>query len=347
MRKRLLRRKSLCLILFFALVGGISPDGRAEETLGESGAAYLKLGMGSRTRGMGGAGTAAALDASALYWNPALMAELDRPEFLSGSVIMNEDRSYSFASLTWPFQKDVDQTFEALSNQDRTVLRRIEDKKRYAVSLGILSMGVSKIEGRDTFGAVTNSFDDQETALLFGYSMNVYEDLFMGITVESLTQKLDTAKASGMGFGMGFSWHSPSKQWRGGLSVRDVGASLKWKVPDDLTQTNIRYTETLPSCLSAGVSYSSADERWMINVDGRRTGDQDIRGYAGAEYRTSPFLALRIGCNAYNPTAGIGLILPWSWLDLSVDYAYQYDLKEFDNPHWITLSARFGRVPTE
>ncbi|MBN1596252.1 hypothetical protein JW933_10030, partial [candidate division FCPU426 bacterium] len=45
-------------------------------------AAYLREGVGARALGMGNAGTAVSRDASAVYWNPAMLPMMELPTSL-------------------------------------------------------------------------------------------------------------------------------------------------------------------------------------------------------------------------------------------------------------------------
>ena len=66
------------------------------------------IGVGARAMGLSGAFTAVADDASAAYWNPAGLAQLDAPEILGmyGSYLngLNQNLYFSFH---YPFPKDI------------------------------------------------------------------------------------------------------------------------------------------------------------------------------------------------------------------------------------------------
>ena len=51
-------------------------------------ASFLNIGVGARALGMGGAYTALADDANALYWNPAGLSKLEQREFTASHAEM-------------------------------------------------------------------------------------------------------------------------------------------------------------------------------------------------------------------------------------------------------------------
>lgn len=109
-----MRRK---FILFSAVVlAAIMASGASAQMIGVD---WIPTGSGARALGMGGAFTAIADDATAAWWNPAGLAQLERPEFSivgqqrsnEGSVVSSmttytgtkDTTSINFASYVLPF----------------------------------------------------------------------------------------------------------------------------------------------------------------------------------------------------------------------------------------------------
>src|SRR5690242_8953689 len=70
--------KHIVAVLLFAVALPAAAFGQA----GQSGLAFLKLGVGGRALGMGEASAATALDPSAAFYNPAALAIPDHPQIL-------------------------------------------------------------------------------------------------------------------------------------------------------------------------------------------------------------------------------------------------------------------------
>lgn len=66
------------------------------QRVGTSAVTFLKIGVGAKATSMGGAFVALANDASAMYWNPAGVAQLDRNEFMLTHIEWPADIQYEY-----------------------------------------------------------------------------------------------------------------------------------------------------------------------------------------------------------------------------------------------------------
>ena len=73
--------------------------------VGTTAAEFLKIGVGPRATGMGGAFVAVSDDASALYWNPAGIAKLDKHEILTSHSRWIGDLDFNYAGAVFNFDK--------------------------------------------------------------------------------------------------------------------------------------------------------------------------------------------------------------------------------------------------
>src|SRR4029453_7116453 len=85
------RLLAFALSVLVALAGAAPPRARAESRLGDqrvgtSSGGFLKIGVGARATGLGESFVAVANDPSAIYWNPAGLASMQRSEVLLSHV---------------------------------------------------------------------------------------------------------------------------------------------------------------------------------------------------------------------------------------------------------------------
>ncbi len=78
------------------------PAAAAQTNVGTTAAPFLTLGIGARATAMGGAFSAVADDASALFWNPAGVAELERPQLLFQHAEWLAGINFEYASVVLP-----------------------------------------------------------------------------------------------------------------------------------------------------------------------------------------------------------------------------------------------------
>ncbi|MBU0567282.1 hypothetical protein KJ693_09645 [bacterium] len=77
--------KKIGIFIILGLLLGLAQAVSAEP--GATGASFLKIGVGARALGMGGAFVGLADDASALYWNPAGTSQLNQKELFFAYIM--------------------------------------------------------------------------------------------------------------------------------------------------------------------------------------------------------------------------------------------------------------------
>jgi hypothetical protein len=93
-----------------ALLLLVARPARAQFTLGEqragtSSATFLKIGVGARAVGLGESFVAVANDPSAIYWNPAGLASVQRQEFLFSHASWPGDVNYEHVAWVLPVKR--------------------------------------------------------------------------------------------------------------------------------------------------------------------------------------------------------------------------------------------------
>ena len=93
--------KKVLGLICIVFVTGTSFAWMSDSDVGSCGAQFLKIGMGARPMGMGGAAVASQ-DINSLYWNPAGLAALERKEFIAMYTQWFEDTSINFVGVALP-----------------------------------------------------------------------------------------------------------------------------------------------------------------------------------------------------------------------------------------------------
>ncbi len=88
------------LLLTSTLLAGLA--NAQFDNVGTSAANFLKIGVGSRAEGMGGAYTAQVSDATAMYWNPSGLAHIKQPQVVFNYFDWVADMKYSYMGVTIP-----------------------------------------------------------------------------------------------------------------------------------------------------------------------------------------------------------------------------------------------------
>jgi hypothetical protein len=308
----------------------------------QTAASYLWLAPSARAQAMGNSFVGAGNDASAIYYNPAGLAQPvnssemyteppQRHEMLFTSSVMGLDRSHYFFGYVYSFTKKN-------SASSAYALRR--PFTPMGIGLGIISFGIRGIEGYDVFGNRGSDFNDSENAFLLSYGANIYDNFSLGISYKGLLQNMSDGGAGGWAFDLG-ALYRLNEDLSLGLSIRNLMGQLKWQVSDPAAGTSSEYSEQVAMNTILGSSYRLTP-RVALFTDVEFADKQNLDWHIGSEYDLTPMSVLRAGLDGYNPTIGFGINTDLPFLTLFINYAFKIDTAGLGSVHQFSLNTKFN-----
>ena len=293
-----MRRLLLALLL-------TAPTVHAAET-----ASFLELPIGARAVALGGAGTALADDATALYWNPAGLAALDKKDAVFSHAELAESTRLDFGGYAAP----------AFGG---------------AVGAGFTYLSHGSLAGRDAAGRPTAGFGASDAALMLGYAHKEDEGL-AGITFKYLRSHIAEAEAQSVAVDVGIKRAEGSHT--AAVAVRNIGPGLKY-----VDQKN-----DLPLAVAAGLGWKREALTFGFDYEYRPRVGQNDAG-AGVEWEAKSGMFLRGGYSTkgaigggsgLDAAKGLAFGLGVKFGSLRVDYAIK-PTGELGRAHRFDVGARF------
>ena len=293
----------LCGSLAFAQVG----DG------GQPGAT-MRIGQGARALAMGSAFTAIADDASAIFYNPAGLAQIRKAgvAFAWRSMPLL-DRKQGYASIAIPLREEA------------------------TIGLAWVYSGVGDILERSARGEVGESLNFSESFLTLAFAKQFGRVLSVGGNLHYVHQSLIGVPANTVGLTMGIHTRFDRLARRPypeflqrltmAISVQHMGMTMRYDsgkyYRDRGLGNGVTTAEQYPIVGRGALSYRFLSDRSLIvSVEATRVQHQHLRGYAGAEWTPDPRIMIRAGMAQTDPTFGIGIRQPWGGSRISLDYAF-------------------------
>jgi len=172
MKRNYINNSVLCIALLLLVLPLFAAD------MNNSGAAFIRMGIGGRVLAMGEAGAAITDDIGSVYWNPAGLAHL---------------RDFEVGT-TYNFGLDFDRTHTFAAFGTRLPLG--------TVAFSWVNAAVSDIEGYVDADTPTGTFSDSEHSLAFSYS-NYIGRLSFGVTPKIYLSTIDGETEQGYGLDAG------------------------------------------------------------------------------------------------------------------------------------------------
>ncbi|MFO7915556.1 MAG: PorV/PorQ family protein [Candidatus Krumholzibacteriales bacterium] len=304
---------TLAVFIPGSVLAGTSPF----EKVGTYAAQFLKIGVSARATGMGSAFTAIADDASALYWNPAGMVELDRTE-----VTLN--------SVTWP--ADVDLYFAG------SVFRTPYLPGTIGVSARALTIDPQIVRTVHRPEGTNEWFDAGYQSYGISYAMYFTDKFSSGITMHFLHMGLAEKSVESFALDFGLLYRIGLRGIQLGMLVQSLGSKVKFDERES----------KMPTVFKVGAkvdAYRKGDHILIAAGEFSHPSDNAERGNLGMEYSFDQFFFVRGGYNLNYDSQGIawgvGFRIDTSQTsDIRFDYSWQ-DLNHLGDCHRVTLGFSY------
>ncbi|MBP7652452.1 PorV/PorQ family protein [Candidatus Dependentiae bacterium] len=292
---------------------------------GEASGLFLKMPVGSRAIGIGGAFTSVAEDINSMFWNPGGLG------FLKKNEIMFMHNNY--------FQ---DLKFHYLG----AVLKFDKHKSALGLSVTIFDGGIfdrTFITGsqNNPEELTSGGFDAEDMSVSLSYGVELVKNIGLGASLKYLKSEIAEYSASGAAIDLGIQFKPeldiPVKF---GLSLKNIGTKLKYlSEKEDLPLTikagcnaDIEFNDVFCLIPAADIGYSNSSEM-SYNM--------------GIEFLWFKNYGLRFGFDSLNDAgSGITIGAGAKINEFSFDYAF-VPYSKLGNSHNITLAYSFGKIEKE
>ncbi|MBI5239113.1 MAG: PorV/PorQ family protein [Elusimicrobia bacterium] len=285
-------------------------------------AAFLKLGVGARAVGMGGAYTALANDVNALGWNPAGLSSLNKRELGAMHAELAAQTRYDFIGYAQPV-------------------------KYGTLGVGAVYLSHGGLEGRSETGAPTGTYGASDQAVSLGLASRLDAGLRLGANVKYIRSSIANVSAQSFALDLGGQYALKGVRGPGlpllGVSVQNLGPGMKY----------LDQTSQLPLTMAAGIGYQLPVGLTFAMDFKHRPHSRDSELSVGTEYALLANFALRAGYatqKAYNGTrasaggfsalSGFATGLGFKMKAYSLDYAFT-PAGEMGNVQRFSLGARW------
>ncbi|MFA7418384.1 MAG: PorV/PorQ family protein [Melioribacteraceae bacterium] len=333
----MLHKKILTMVLLVAALLQPILAQQVSKT-GTTAAKFLSIGVGPRANAMGGAYTSIANDASAMYWNPAGIANVNEVQTLFTYTKMFADINVNFFGIVFP----------------------AGEYGTFGASVTALNVGEMDVTSEYYPEGTGEKFTAGSYSFALTYSRFITEDFAVGFNIKYIREDIFNSTADGLGFDIGTIFKTPFYGLKFASSISNYGSKMQMAGDDLLVRhdpdpTRAGNNETidafyktdpfeLPLRLQVGLSKDFAimdEHRLTIAVDAIHPNDNKQWVNVGGEISMfNNLISLRGGYKALfledtqeGLTLGAGIKYDGlSFFRISVDYSYQ-KLKYLDNMH--------------
>ena len=312
---------------------------------GTTAAQFLKIEVGAKSIGMGGAFVSLANDASALYWNPAGIARLQNSDAMFSHTFWLAGTNHDFAG----------------------VILKLSDQQAIGISYTSLTVGDMAVRTEMFPDGTGEYFNAADFSIGVSYGMNLTDMFSIGFTGKYIGERIWHMSASAIAFDVGVLYNTPIQGLNLGMSISNVGSKIQYDGRDNFINYSFDPTQhgnssnifasiqmdswSLPMIFRVGLSMKFIDNdinKFTVSVDANDPSDYNEYLNLGCEYGFMKRFFLRVGYKSLfkinseeGLTAGVGFVYFITDENLlRFDYAYA-DFGRLNAVHRITASFGF------
>ncbi len=333
-------------IIFIVILLFVSFDTSFSQVFsGTTAAQFLKIEVGAKSIGMGGAFVSLANDASALYWNPAGISRLENSDAMFSHTFWLAGTNHDFAG----------------------VILKLNDQQAIGISYTSLTVGDMAVRTEMFPDGTGEYFNAADFSLGVSYGMNLTDLFSIGFTGKYIGERIWHMSASAIAFDVGVLYNTPIKGLNLGMSITNVGSKIQYAGSDNFINYSFDPTQhgnssnifssiqmdswNLPMMFRVGLSMKFIDNemnKFTVSVDANDPSDYNEYLNLGCEYGFMQRFFLRVGYKSLfkinseeGLTAGIGFVYYITDVNLlRFDYAYA-DFGRLNAVQRITASFGF------
>ena len=298
---------------------GLSETSAVEK--GGTAANFLRIRVGARAVGLGEAYVGVSDDSYSTYWNPGGLSQLKDREIGAMYNKWGEGEGQGFFTYAFP----------------------LSGRRNRAIGLFCDYYEFGAGEQADEYGNIIKYKSSSDLAFGASCSQEIYRNIYGGVNLKYIHQKLIRSVGSGPAFGLGILWKKPIKKIQNldiGLAIHNFGPKLKF---------DSGRSYSLPTDYRLGLAWTTFDKKLRLAFDIDKPIEDDLYFCIGSEIQlVKDLLVLRAGYNtkigevANGITIGFGFSTPVSKY-LKFDYAFVPYGSDLGNTHRISGTMRFGK----
>jgi len=256
------------------------------DNAGVTGNAFLRIGMGARAAGMGGAFCAIADDASSNYYNPAGLCGIEKQELLFMHTEWLADIASEYLAYALPMDED----------------------KSLGASLIFLH---TEDMARNRATQETGKFNNHDACLSLSYASKRGR-VAWGLTPKIIQRQLKDETAASVGLDIGSKYTNNNLSL--GVTIQNIGNKIKF----------ISESSSSPLSFKLGIGYKMLTENDSLTIAGDidKSIDNDPFLMLGAEYNYANLYQARVGARIGQAKQGLSSGLGIVFRDWRFDYAF-------------------------